>query len=162
MAVFHRRYQLICELTFNGWEKRKGVKRQKRWCTSSTDYNVKREKTQKHETQTYFWLYILCVRIVTLTLSPSGGSGSWSTLRWMSSNQANRSCDFLLYWYHWGAMASAFLFLSTRRSYTHTHTHTRTETSQELTRKQVIKSFKFQFDPHCVAFNKLKNNQKMW
>lgn len=54
--------------------------------------------------------------LVTLTLCPSGGSGSWSTLRWMSFSQASRSCDFLLYWYHWGAMANAFLFLSTRRS----------------------------------------------
>lgn len=65
------------------------------------------------------WVCV-CARIcVTLTLCASGGSGSWSTLRWMSFSQASRSCDFLLYWYHWGAMASAFLFLSTRRSCTH-------------------------------------------
>lgn len=63
-------------------------------------------------------VYVFMLSFVTLTLSPSGGSGSWSTLRWMSSSQASRSCDFLLYWYHWGAMASAFLFLTTRRSYT--------------------------------------------
>lgn len=62
------------------------------------------------------------VHIVTLTLSPSGGSGSKSTLRWMSSSQASRSCDFLLYWYHWGAMANAFLFRRTRRSYMHVPT----------------------------------------
>lgn len=76
---------------------------------------------------TDYWFFSLSIGIFTFTLSPSGGSGSWFTLRCMSSNQASRSCDFLLYWYHWGAMANAFLFLSIRRSYTciHTHTHTR-------------------------------------
>lgn len=66
-----------------------------------------------------------CACVVTLTLSPSGGSGSWSTLRWMSSSQANRSCDFLLYWYHWGAMANAFLFLCNRKSCAHKYTQVR-------------------------------------
>lgn len=69
---------------------------------------------------TYLWM---AGEGVTLTRSPSGGSGSCSTLRWMSSSQASRSCDFLLYWYHCGAMARAFLFLSTRRSCTKMNVH---------------------------------------
>lgn len=58
--------------------------------------------------------------VSTFTLDASGGSGNSATVLSILSNHWSRSCDCLRYWYHWGAMARALCFLTSRRSWTRT------------------------------------------